>query len=107
MSNKLTNAFQNDTTLIPYITFGDPNIEFTEELCDEVFNQGADIIELGLPFSDPIADGPVIQLSHQRALKNKDNVTIKNAFKLVNRLKKNIKNQSFYGIHKFINAIWC
>ena len=87
MLNNLTKAFKQKNTLIPYITYGDPTAEFTADLCDEVFRSGADIVELGLPFSDPIADGPVIQLSHQRALQTKDKVTIKNAFELVHQLK--------------------
>ncbi len=87
MSVDFNAAFKQKNTLIPYITYGDPSPEFTEELCDDVFKSGADIIELGLPFSDPIADGPVIQLSHQRALLNKDKVTIEKAFEMVQRLK--------------------
>jgi len=54
--------------VIPYFTFGDPNIEFTRELIINAYDSGASIIELGIPFSDPIADGPVIQASHHRAL---------------------------------------
>ena len=88
MSEQFKESFQQKNTLIPYITYGDPTPEFTEELCDAVFENGADIIEIGLPFSDPIADGPVIQQSHQRALQHKEQVTIKHALELVTRLKK-------------------
>ncbi len=91
MSDKFKESFNQKQTLIPYITFGDPSIEFTEELCEGVFSSGADIIELGLPFSDPIADGPVIQQSHQRALLKKADVTIKHAFSMVKRVKQNHK----------------
>src|SRR5438067_4666263 len=55
---------------IPYITTGDPTIETTLELVIALEKAGADIIELGVPFSDPIADGPVIQRATERALRN-------------------------------------
>lgn len=55
---------------IPYITAGDPDLETTLELILELERSGADIIELGVPFSDPMADGPVIQRASERALKN-------------------------------------
>jgi len=56
--------------LIPFITAGDPDIETTRALLIALARAGADIIELGVPFSDPIADGPVIQRASQRALIN-------------------------------------
>jgi tryptophan synthase alpha chain len=56
--------------LIPFITAGDPSIETTRELLFAIARAGADVIELGVPFSDPIADGPVIQRASQRALRN-------------------------------------
>jgi tryptophan synthase alpha chain len=56
--------------LIPFITAGDPNLETTRELLLAIARAGADVIELGVPFSDPIADGPVIQRASQRALRN-------------------------------------
>jgi tryptophan synthase alpha chain len=55
---------------IPYITAGDPDLTTTEELLLALDEAGADIIELGVPFSDPMADGPVIQRASERALKN-------------------------------------
>ncbi|RAP32165.1 tryptophan synthase subunit alpha [Candidatus Marinamargulisbacteria bacterium SCGC AG-414-C22] len=82
----LAASFKSDNTLIPYITFGDPNPEFTLELCDAVLSAGADILEIGLPFSDPIADGPVVQKSHQRALINKHNVKIEHALTATKKL---------------------
>jgi tryptophan synthase alpha chain len=54
--------------LVPYITAGHPDAERTVEIIDALQSAGADVIELGLPFSDPMADGPVIQASSQRAL---------------------------------------
>jgi tryptophan synthase alpha chain len=55
---------------IPYITAGDPDLETSGRLILELERRGADIIELGVPFSDPIADGPVIQRASERALRN-------------------------------------
>ncbi len=57
--------------LIPYITAGDPHPDFTVELMHTMVKNGADIIELGVPFSDPMADGPVIQRASERALAHK------------------------------------
>jgi len=54
--------------LIPYITAGDPTLTATEEIAVALAHSGADIIELGVPFSDPVADGPVIQAASERAL---------------------------------------
>jgi tryptophan synthase alpha chain len=59
---------------IPYITAGDPNLESTFKIILELERAGADIIEVGVPFSDPIADGPVIQRGSERALRNGVNV---------------------------------
>ena len=54
---------------IPFITAGDPSLSATTDIIKELTKRGADIIELGLPYSDPLADGPVIQASYTRALK--------------------------------------
>ncbi|MFW5432091.1 MAG: tryptophan synthase subunit alpha [Methylophilaceae bacterium] len=61
----------NKKALIPYITAGDPHPKFTVELMHAMVTHGADIIELGVPFSDPMADGPVIQRASERALVHK------------------------------------
>jgi tryptophan synthase alpha chain len=61
---------RGDRAFIPYITAGDPDLETTRRLILEMERRGADIIELGVPFSDPIADGPVIQRASERALRN-------------------------------------
>ena len=55
----------NKKALIPFITAGDPHPDFTVELMHELVVAGADIIELGVPFSDPMADGPVIQAADE------------------------------------------
>jgi tryptophan synthase alpha chain len=59
---------RNEPAFIPFITAGDPSLEATRELIVEFDKRGSDMIELGVPFSDPIADGPVIQSSYYRAL---------------------------------------
>ncbi len=71
--------------LIPYIVAGDPNPEFTVPMMHTLVEQGADIIELGIPFSDPMAEGPVIQLAHERALEH--NVCLSAALDMVNEFR--------------------
>ncbi|AOZ91359.1 tryptophan synthase subunit alpha [Paenibacillus crassostreae] len=65
---------QNQTALIPFLTVGDPDIETTVEIIIQLEAAGADILELGVPYSDPLADGPVIQRASQRALKHDVNL---------------------------------
>ncbi len=59
---------RGETALIPFITAGDPDLATTEELIHTLVENGADLIELGFPFSDPMADGPTIQAASERAL---------------------------------------
>ncbi|MEI6702053.1 MAG: tryptophan synthase subunit alpha [Deltaproteobacteria bacterium] len=71
--NRLAHSFsalknQNTKALVTFITAGDPALSVTEEMIYQLESAGADIIELGVPFSDPMADGPTIQLSSERAL---------------------------------------
>lgn len=73
--DKITQVFNNakiegKKVFIPFITAGDPDMETTKRLCLILQKNGADIIELGVPFSDPLADGPVIQRASQRSLLN-------------------------------------
>lgn len=70
---------------IPYLTAGDPDLETTAALIVELERSGADIIELGVPFSDPMADGPVIQRASERALKR--NVSARDCLNLVRRVR--------------------
>ena len=62
---------QGRKALIPYITAGDPHPDYTVELMHTLVRAGADLLELGVPFSDPMADGPVIQQAAERALKHR------------------------------------
>ena len=76
----------NRKALIPFITAGDPEPAMTVLLMHELVNVGADIIELGVPFSDPMADGPTIQRSYERALKH--NVSLQNVLEMVAEFRK-------------------
>ena len=62
MSNRISEAFAKGKAFIPFITCGDPSLEITEQLVYAMEEAGADLIELGIPFSDPTAEGPVIQM---------------------------------------------
>jgi len=71
--NRIDAAFERQraasrTVLIPYVTAGDPSLDVTSAILDALVDAGADIIELGVPFSDPMADGPVVQRASERAL---------------------------------------
>ncbi|MFB3047275.1 MAG: tryptophan synthase subunit alpha, partial [Acidiferrobacterales bacterium] len=65
---------QGRKALVPFITAGDPRPDITVPLMHALVEAGADIVELGVPFSDPMADGPVIQRASERALKNNVNL---------------------------------
>lgn len=65
---KIADAFANGKAFIPFLTCGDPDLETTEKLIGAIAEAGADLIELGIPFSDPTAEGPVIQDASLRAL---------------------------------------
>ena len=66
--SKITSAFRSGKAFIPFVTCGDPSLEVTEEIVYAMADAGADLIELGIPFSDPTAEGPVIQEANVRAL---------------------------------------
>lgn len=88
MSN-IKSAFENGKAFIPFITCGDPDLETTEKIVRAAAENGADLIELGIPFSDPTAEGPVIQGANIRALSG--GVTTDKIFELVKRLRKYVK----------------
>jgi tryptophan synthase alpha chain len=71
--------------LIPFVVAGDPDLETTEALVNRMAESGADIIELGVPYSDPLADGPTNQAASQRALQN--GVNLQSIFRLTKKLK--------------------
>lgn len=89
--NRIAEKFQalkvkEGKALIPYITAGDPDLATTEELILKMADSGADIIELGVPFSDPMADGPVIQRATERVLKK--GTKLADILSLVGRVRK-------------------
>lgn len=88
MSERITAAFRQGKAFIPFLTGGDPDIETTEKLIRAMAEAGADIIEIGVPFSDPIAEGTVIQEASQRALQG--GTTVDDLFDMVARLRKTI-----------------
>jgi tryptophan synthase alpha chain len=74
---------------IVYITAGDPNLRTTEKLIVELEKSGVDLVEIGIPFSDPLADGPTIQKASERALAK--GVNVKSIIKMARRVKKKVK----------------
>ncbi|MDY3619378.1 tryptophan synthase subunit alpha [Agathobaculum sp.] len=111
MSN-IQQAFANGKAFIPFITCGDPSLDVTEQLVYAMADAGADLIELGIPFSDPTAEGPVIQAANVRALAG--GATTDRIFDMVRRIRKNTDipmvfmtyvNVIFsYGAEKFIST---
>ena len=103
---------KNGKAFIPFITCGDPDLETTAECVREAVKNGADLIELGIPFSDPTAEGPVIQGANIRALKG--GVNTNKIFELVRELRKDVSvpmvfmtyaNVVYsYGAEKFIST---
>ena len=88
MSN-IKEAFSNGKAFIPFITCGDPDTDTTYNVVIEAVKNGADLIELGIPFSDPTAEGPVIQGANIRALEG--GITTDKVFELVKRIRKEVK----------------
>lgn len=84
--SKISQAFKNGKAFIPFITCGDPDLETTKKCVLEMVKAGADLVELGIPFSDPTAEGPVIQEANERALKA--GVTTDKIFDFVKDLRK-------------------
>ena len=86
MSNRISEAFAKGKAFIPFITCGDPSLEITEQIVYAMEEAGADLIELGIPFSDPTAEGPVIQEANVRALSG--GVTTDKIFDMVVKIRK-------------------
>jgi len=87
--SKIKEAFKNGKAFIAFLTCGDPDINTTESLIRAIDAAGADLIELGIPFSDPTAEGPVIQGANVRALSN--GVTTDKIFEMVRRIRESVK----------------
>ena len=76
---------ENKKALVSYLVAGDPDIESTLELMKLLVDSGTDIIEIGVPFTDPIAEGPIIQKAHDRALGN--NISLKTIYKIADKFR--------------------
>ncbi len=110
--SKIQNAFADGKAFIPFLTCGDPSLDVTEQIVYAMAEAGADLIELGIPFSDPTAEGPVIQSANLRALAG--GVTTDKVFDLVRRIRQNTQiplvfmtyaNVVFsYGTERFIKT---
>lgn len=87
--SRIREAFEHGKAFIPFITCGDPNLETTMKIVREAEKNGADLIELGIPFSDPTAEGPVIQSANIRALQS--GTTTDKIFEMVRELRKDVK----------------
>lgn len=110
--SKIGQAFTNGKAFIPFITCGDPDLETTAAVVRAAVANGADLVELGIPFSDPTAEGPVIQGANLRALQG--GVTVTKIFAMVRELRQDVKvplvfmtyaNVVFsYGAERFIST---
>lgn len=100
--SRIENAFKNGKAFIPFITGGDPDLDTTEKLIYAIDRAGADLIEIGVPFSDPIAEGPVIQEANERALAN--GCTTDKLFDMVARARKNTQIPIVYLT--YINPVY-
>lgn len=109
--SRIHEAFENKKAFIPFITCGDPDLETTKKLVIAMAENGADLIELGIPFSDPTAEGPVIQEADNRALSN--GATTAKVLAMAKELRKTVRvpmvfmtyaNVVFaYGAEKFLS----
>lgn len=110
-NSNIAKAFENKKAFIPFITCGDPDLDTTKKCVIAAVENGADLIELGIPFSDPTAEGPVIQEANERALKG--GVTTDKIFDLVKEIRRTVTiplvfmtyaNVVFsYGTEKFMS----
>ena len=104
MNKRITEAFAKSKAFIPFITCGDPSLEVTKQLVFAMAEAGADIIELGIPFSDPTAEGPVIQGANLRALSG--GVTTDKIFAMVEEIRKTCQIPLVF-MHKYQRDLTC
>ena len=87
MTNLISQTFKDDKKkLVTFVTGGDPDLETSLQIIKIIINNGVDIIEIGMPFSDPMADGPTIQLSSNRAISK--GIALNHIFYLASHVKK-------------------
>jgi len=115
MSSRIKKIFEDSSKkLVTFVTGGDPDYITSKEILDKIIEKGADVIEIGMPFSDPMADGPTIQLASKRAIDNGTN--LETIFKICNHIRE--KNFSIpivlmgyynvilhYGVKNFVDKI--
>ena len=99
MKNRIDKKFfdlkkQNKKSLACFVTSCDPNFELSQKIICSLPNFGADIIEVGIPFSDPMADGPIIQRSSLRAIKSKSNIS--KTFEIIKSFRKKTKQHPLF-----------
>ena len=111
MSNRLENTFRDKKDILNvYLTAGFPKLNDTVEVVEELANNGVDMVEIGMPFSDPLADGPTIQNSSEVAIKN--GISLELIFHQVEEIRKTVQipiilmgyyNQMLqYGVERFV-----
>ena len=96
----------NSKALVTYTVAGDPNLDTSEKIISEIVTSGADIIEIGVPFSDPMSEGPVIQMAHERSLVN--NTSLVDILSLSKKLKNKFKTTPIVLMgyfNTFINSL--
>ena len=94
--------FENKPTLVVYLTCGDPDLATTKEVVLAAIGAGASVIELGVPFSDPLADGPVIQRASERALKH--GTTLEQVLKLAAEIREHSQSVGLI-VFSYVNPI--
>ena len=113
MSERISKTFSDKKKkLVTFVTGGDPDEITSQHILEQIILNGADVIEIGMPFSDPMADGPTIQLASNRAIKNGSN--LKKIFSIIKKIR--IKNNNIpiilmgyynvilhFGIKNFVN----
>ena len=102
MNDRIQRAFSARKAFIPFITAGDPSLDVTEQLVYALEGAGADLIELGIPFSDPVAEGPVIQAADERALST--GFTTDQLFELVGRVRR--KTDIALAFMTYLNPVY-
>lgn len=105
--SRLFSTFQalrarQEAAFIPFVTCGDPDLGRTRDLALAYIEAGADILEIGIPFTDPLADGPTIQRASERALK--EGITMDDAFSLISQLREH--TQAPIVPMTYINPVW-
>ena len=96
-------SFRSQPSLIAYLTCGDPDLETTRRVALAASEAGAEILELGVPFSDPVADGPVIQRASQRALER--GTTLRDVLELARDIRKQASKVGLI-VFSYLNPIW-